>query len=145
MISPNSSAALQWQMQNIRGNLAEHADEAIAKARTKFDWRHYVSKHPWISLSAAAAMGYFLVPRRACRGGQNAEVIEEAVDRVARAVQPSPLAGVVAGMLSALSATIAREGVNLVVHSLKGLVEPQAGPLRSPNGMPDPRQSEPHY
>ena len=62
MVSQNPSAAVQRQMQDIRGNLAVHADEVVKKARTKFDWRHYVANYPWTALGGAAAVGYLLVP-----------------------------------------------------------------------------------
>ena len=51
MVSQSSSAAVQRQMQDIRGDLASHADETIKKARMKFDWRHYVAGHPWAALA----------------------------------------------------------------------------------------------
>jgi hypothetical protein len=123
MVSQNSSAALQRQMQNIRGNLVAHADEAVKAARAKFAWRHYVSNHPWISMGAAMAVGYLLVPRRVCCRAGNAEAVSDTADRVARMVHPSPLAGVVAGVLSALAAAIARDGLLLVTHSLQDLFE----------------------
>ncbi len=122
MVSQNSSAAVQRQMQDIRGDLAAHADEAVQKARTKFDWRHYVANYPWVTLGAAAAMGYLLVPRRArsraCDPGA------ATADRVAQARQPSPLSGVVAGMISVATATIVREGMSFVAHSVKEWLEP---------------------
>ena len=124
MVSENSSSALQWQMQRIRGKLVEHADEALQRTRRTFDWRHFVAKHPWSSLGAAAALGFFLVPRHACAKSANTETVTEAVDRVARAVQPSPLAGVVSGVLSAVTATIAREGLDIAAQSVRQLFEP---------------------
>ena len=145
MVSQNSSAALQWQMQKIRGNLAEHAGEAVKKARTKFNWRHYVANHPWTSLGAAMAAGYFLVPRRAFSKSNHAEAMTHAVDRVARE-QPSPFSGIVAGVLSAVTATIAREGLAFVTQSVKQLLEPHGNagrplgeksdrePVRTPYG-----------
>ena len=110
MVSQNSPAALQWQMQNIRGSLSEHADEAVKKARREFDWRHYVAKHPWMSLGAAAAVGFFLVPRRACCKAGN----PEAVNRRRRPGRTSGAALALCrhrgGVLSAVTATIAPQG-----------------------------------
>ncbi len=122
MVSQNLPAALQWQMKNVRGSLFEHADQAVMKARREFDWRHYVAKHPWMSLGTAAAVGFFLVPRRTCCKVGNSETVTDAVDRVAQAVQPSPLAGIVAGVLSAMATTIAREGMEFVTSSVKQLL-----------------------
>ncbi len=82
MVSQNPST-LQGQMQQIRGNLSEHADEAIKNARREFDWRYYVANHPWTLLGVAMAVGFVLVPRRACCRAANSEAVTEAVDRVA--------------------------------------------------------------
>ena len=64
MVSQNSSAAVAAANAGHPRRPCEHADEAVEKARTKFDWRHYVASHPWVSLGTAAAVGYLLVPRR---------------------------------------------------------------------------------
>ena len=61
MVSQNPST-LQGQMQEIRGNLSEHADEAIRNARSEFDWRHYVANHPW---TAGRGHGGRVLPRTA--------------------------------------------------------------------------------
>ncbi len=79
MVSQNANAALQNQMQNVRESLSEHADEAIKNARREFDWRNFVANHPWTSVGAAASLGFFLVPRRACYKVANAETVTEAV------------------------------------------------------------------
>ena len=97
MVSQNSSAVLQRQMRNVREDLSEHADVTVKKARQDTDWRYFVANHPWTSLGAAVALGYLLVPRRACCKTGNSEAVSEAADRVARAVQPSLFAGVIAG------------------------------------------------
>jgi hypothetical protein len=124
-------------MQNVREDLSEHADEAIKNARRIFDWRNYVANHPWTALGAAMAAGYVLVPRRACCRGGNSEAVTEAVDRVARAVQPSPLAGIVAGVLTAVSATVARETLAMVTSSIKEtMLEPRGG-----SSNPAPRET----
>jgi hypothetical protein len=118
-------------MQEIRGNLSEHADEAIRNARREFDWRHYVGNHPWTSLGAAAAVGFLLVPRRACCRAGNSEAVTEAVDRVARAVQPSPLAGMVSGVLTAVTATIAREALASATACLTEFLGPRGESSRA--------------
>jgi hypothetical protein len=126
-------------MRNIRGSLSEHVDEVVKKARREFDWRHYVAKHPWMSLGAAAAVGFFLVPRRACCKAGNSEAVNHAVDRVARAVQPSPFTGIVGGILSAVSSTLAREGVTFITSAVRQLLDRNGEPLE---GNPGSRHSD---
>jgi len=139
MIFQNTPAALQWQMKNIRGSLSEHADAAAQKARREFEWRHYVARHPWTSLATVAAVGFFLVPRRTCcQAGNSAGVATDAVDRVARPAQPTPWAGIVTGLQTAVTTTIAREGLAFVAASVKHFLDTGGGSRqRDPAGRSD--------
>jgi hypothetical protein len=109
-------------MQDVRNDLAAHADEAVERARAKFAWRCFVANHPWPTLGAAAALGYFLVPRRtrvkACEAGAAAP------DRAPQARQPSPFSGVLSGVMSAVAAIIAREGLIFAEQRLMEWFEP---------------------
>jgi hypothetical protein len=129
MVAQNPTA-LQGQMQDVREDLTEHASEAIQNARMEFDWRHYVASHPCTSLAAAMAAGYFLVPRRAYRPCDS-EAVTEAVDRVARAVQPSPLAGMASAVLSAVAAAVARETSSWLTASVREFLGPLSEKFRT--------------
>ena len=134
MVSQNSSANLQREMQNVRRNLDEHAEEMVQKAKTQFDWRHYVASHPWLALGAAAAAGYFLVPRRACYTIVHHEAVA-APERAAsppESKSPSPVAGFLAGALSVVTATVVREGLNVVSQFAQKMFEPRAEPSPNP-------------
>lgn len=120
MVSQNSPAALQRQMRSIRGNLFEHADKAGKKARMEFDWRHYVARHPWASLGTAVAVGYFLVPRRACC--QAGDVHKE---RAVPLAHTSPLSGIANGVWGAVTAAIAREGAAFATSFIRDFFTPR--------------------
>jgi hypothetical protein len=115
-------------MQNIRRNLAAHAEEAVKNARTKFDWRHYVASHPWTAVAAAAAVGFLLVPRRACGKASSPPATSATVAPVAR-TSHSPLSGVAAGILTgvmgAVTSTIAGEAAALVARSFNEVLKPR--------------------
>ncbi len=130
MVSQNPSAAVQRQMQAIRGNLAVHADEVVKKARTKFDWRHYVVNYPWTALGGAVAVGYLLAPRRA--RGKACDPGTASPDSAQAAWRPSPLSSVVAGMMSAGTAIIAREGLAFATRCIKEFFEPQDSSAEGP-------------
>lgn len=51
-------------MSTIRQELDDDVQEVVAEARQLTDWKHYVRDFPWVTLGAAAAVGYLLVPRR---------------------------------------------------------------------------------
>ncbi len=129
MVSQNSPVKLQRQMRNVRGDLSEHADEAVKKARWQFDWRRFVANHPWVSLGTAAAVGYYLVPRRACCKARSAEAAGDRTEAAVRPAQPTPLAGIATGVLGAVAATIAHEGVSLATSFLKDVFAPRSESL----------------
>ena len=60
-----SAEELQEQMRHVRANLGIEVHRLVENARVMTDWRHYVRKHPWACLGAAAALGYCLIPARA--------------------------------------------------------------------------------
>ncbi len=117
MVCQKSADALQEEMQIVRRNLNGHAGEMVETARTQLGWRHFVSHHPWMVVGAAAVVGYWLVPRRACACKEG--------DAAARQSAPSPLAGVAASLLGAVTATAAREGLALVGHLARQWLDPR--------------------
>jgi hypothetical protein len=57
-------ADIQRQMAQIRHDMHHEVQGAVQGARTLTDWRSIVRSYPWLSLSVAAAVGYFVVPKR---------------------------------------------------------------------------------
>jgi hypothetical protein len=57
-------ADIQRQMAQIRHDMHQEVQGAVQGARTLTDWKSLVKSYPWLSLSVAAAVGYFVVPRR---------------------------------------------------------------------------------
>ena len=55
---------LQSRMEELRRDLGRNVEETVENARVMLDWRHYVASHPWLCMTAAAAVGFLLVPRR---------------------------------------------------------------------------------
>ena len=53
------------RMAMIRQRIDEQSDEVVAQVNELSDWRSYVRRHPWVSVGAAAALGFVLVPSRA--------------------------------------------------------------------------------
>jgi hypothetical protein len=59
---------IRERMAMIRQRIDEQSDEVVAQVNELSDWRSYVRRHPWVSVGAAAALGYVLVPSRAKPG-----------------------------------------------------------------------------
>jgi hypothetical protein len=57
-------ADIQRQMAQIRHDMHQEVQGAVEGARILTDWKSLVRSYPWLSLSVAAAAGYFVVPRR---------------------------------------------------------------------------------
>jgi hypothetical protein len=65
-MSPLTSQAedVQREMRQVRAELRDDVQQVVASAQVLGEWRRYVRTAPWLSLGAAAAVGYFLVPSR---------------------------------------------------------------------------------
>ena len=55
---------IQHRMAQIRHDMHGDVLGAVKGARLLADWRSLVGTYPWLTLGAATAIGYFLVPRR---------------------------------------------------------------------------------
>jgi len=55
---------IQRQMARARLQIHEDVGGAVDGVQTLTDWRTIVRSHPWLSLAAAAALGYMVIPRR---------------------------------------------------------------------------------
>jgi hypothetical protein len=67
MVSPDAPQPdeIRERMAMIRQRIDEQSDEVVAQVNALSDWRSYVRRHPWVSVGAAAVLGYVLVPSRA--------------------------------------------------------------------------------
>jgi hypothetical protein len=63
--NPVEISELQRRMAQIRREMHEDVQGAVRGARSLTDWRSILADHPWGALSAAAGVGYLLVPHRA--------------------------------------------------------------------------------
>jgi hypothetical protein len=59
-----SAEEIQREMREVRAELRGGMQEIVNQASGLGDWQQYVKAYPWLSLGAAAALGYFLVPSR---------------------------------------------------------------------------------
>jgi hypothetical protein len=69
--------AIRNQMASVRTTLDENVHELAENARNLTDWRYYVKVAPWGAVGAAAAIGYFIVPRRI-------QIVQPSADEIAK-------------------------------------------------------------
>jgi hypothetical protein len=55
---------IRRQMAAIRKELHEDVRGVVESAESVTDWRRYLRMYPWLSVGAALAVGYLIVPRR---------------------------------------------------------------------------------
>jgi hypothetical protein len=64
-MSDDSGDEIRRKMAAARNQLRTDVQSLVRSARVKTDWRHYVEQYPWLCLSAAALVGFWLVPKAA--------------------------------------------------------------------------------
>lgn len=64
MSDTSTAEDLRRQMRQVRRDLGAGVEEIVDQAKTLTDWQHYVKSYPMACLSAAAILGYLLVPAR---------------------------------------------------------------------------------
>lgn len=64
MPDSNETDRIRAEMAQIRCDLNDDVEGLVEHAREMTDWRHYVKTYPWASVAAAAALGYFAVPKK---------------------------------------------------------------------------------
>ncbi len=101
---------LQRRMAHVRDDLERNSARLIENAQTLADWRYYVRQYPWLTLAAAGAIGFLLVPKRT-KPVASAEANAEALVQLAReqglVLQP-PKAAASNGLLGGLASSVAK-------------------------------------
>jgi len=102
------SQILRERMARIRNRMSCEASVLKEDAHRLLDWRWYVEQSPWLSLSAAAVMGFWLVPghRVTPTVKLDDKSIEELIHKGAVKVQTAKKTSLTRSLLS-LAATFA--------------------------------------
>lgn len=77
MTEPREADEIRHQMADIRNCLHQDVQEIVDNARDMTNWRYYVRRYPWAAVGTAAALGYFVVPRRTKVVSQDADAIAD--------------------------------------------------------------------
>ena len=92
-------------MRQVRAELRDNVQEIVSGAREIADWKYYARTYPWLTVAAAAFVGYLIVPARATVIRPDADALLELVKRRQRSVQveqPGPARASVAGRLASM-------------------------------------------
>jgi hypothetical protein len=134
---------IQRQMAQIRHELHVEAREVVKGAQSLTDWRSLVRNHLWLALSAAAAVGYLIVPRRS--GTPTVVAVNPPAPALAGSMPAQPERpprrsrwGILSMALGLLGPIAVRAAQNYAIQSMEQWLaaQPSGGP--APTG-PGPR------
>jgi hypothetical protein len=121
----NQAEEIRRAMAEVRRDVDANSAEVFNHAREMADWRYHVRKYPKLSLAAAAAIGYLLVPakRKPATASQFA---------AARAVGPGNVeaagqASLTEQLLSTAARLVIRNGLPLVAREAMRLWQQRGG------------------
>ena len=113
---------LQRRMAQVREDLQRNSARLKQNAQTLADWRYYVRRYPWVSLAAAGAIGFLLVPKRTKPVTPTAETLAQLAQQQGLVLQPRSKAGASNGVFSGLAAimtkTLLRAGTAYVAQQV---------------------------
>jgi hypothetical protein len=140
-------------MAQVRDDLQAEVVEVVEQARGLTDWKGLVAKHPLIALTAAAAIGFLIVPRRSPTGKAKNESSENGQANGYAGAKPhthgSRVAVMVSPVLTAVAHAVMRGVMARVGEQVAGIV---SGTRRAGEpGVPGPsvanrsdRSGDPH-
>jgi hypothetical protein len=94
---------IRRRLAEVRAALAHDVQAAASDARTLADWREHFRAHPWLFCGAAAALGFFIIPRK---NGETSRPQASDGTHVQSQDQPKPktLAATALGMAASFAA-----------------------------------------
>jgi len=134
---------LRREMRSIRRELGDNVEELVENAERLMDWRYYWERYPWGIISAAALLGYFVVPRRMVAMSVDGLSLDDLAQRLApaitsRAAKKESKPGWMSGLLSL--------GVGMLSKAAAGYASQYLTQVLSqPPAQPHSRPEEAHY
>ena len=123
---------IREQMARIRHNLDEEVDSVVERAKELTDWRNFVRRHPLISVSAAAALGFVAVPRRLNVMSPDARTLERLAKQDRLVVKPKSeirkQSGLLAPVMGLVATAILRNGMTMAGQHLGNFLAQQQSP-----------------
>lgn len=121
-VMPNSpeTKAIRHRMEEVRCNLDEDVQEIVEGAREMGKWRTYVQSYPWLSVGAALAVGYLIVPRVSGMQPDAQTLAELAKQSRLLATSPLPAEGKARGILLRFVGNLLLRGVSSYVGQRVG-------------------------
>lgn len=107
-VDESQTTDISRRMQEVRSELGDDVEEIVESARTLADWRHYVKQFPWACLAGAAALGFFIVPKRIELISPDANALEELAKRNKLVIKSDPKPQATSGLGGSVVSLLAR-------------------------------------
>jgi hypothetical protein len=125
---------IRQEMQQVRAELRGNVQEIVSSAKEIVDWQNYVRNYPWLTVGAAAFVGYLLVPARSTIIRPDAEAMRELAKSQQLLVKmeqsTKSRTSVVGALVGMLVTTAAQAALAVASHQVQKLLEPAPQPAR---------------
>ena len=129
------SDAIRAEMRRIRTELPYDVDAARVQVKQLTNWKYHLRQHPLPILSAAALIGYLVVPSR-----MMSHTVFVTSDGSEPAIKPiTAKQGVIAGLFAAAGSIALRSGTSLIMRhisqQLMGVFDPANRPIHDASSL----------
>jgi hypothetical protein len=130
-VSNHESEKIREHMALIRSELHADVGAVVENARELTNWRGFVKRHPILSVSAAAALGFLVVPRRLDVMSPSAEALEKLAKKNRLVVKAKPdvrrQAGLVSPLLNLVGGAVMRSAFAIAGQHISRAVASPTG------------------
>ena len=133
---------IRREMQAVRQELRSDIEDLACHARQLTNWKHYVQRSPWISLSLAALLAFWMVPKKKQitndHAGEPALPKSQSESRTNQVESHSANAGLGRFLLKTVTAVAMRSATGLVSQKLAALLSDSSRSYSSNPGSKPP-------
>ncbi len=124
---PDSAEQVQREMREVRAELRENVQDIVDQAGELTDWQAYVKAYPLLSVGAAAAIGYLLIPSRPTVIQPNPQELMALVksNQIPLRVEPPPMRpGIFSALAGMAGNALLQTGMAIASQYLTQLQQP---------------------
>ncbi|OYP28889.1 hypothetical protein [Rhodopirellula sp. MGV] len=123
LATDKQAQAIKQRMQQIRTNLPYEVDQARDQVKELSDWKYHFRRHPAALLSAAAVVGYLLVPSKS--PSPKHFVIERRVPTDRESIEPTKKS-LIGGLVGVVATIAVRQAVSIAAGHVSSVLTSQS-------------------
>ena len=137
----DSADEIVKRMQDVRREVGVDVQGIRESAKTLSDWRYHVKNHPWMCVGAAAALGFFVVPKRKAVPTEDAKELVDLLKKHNLNAGPMPAAS--KGLAATIIGMAAPFVMRAATQAAQQYFKDGSGPLASLFGGPGAGKATP--